>query len=409
MKLFKWIPCASIATLLLGVTAIGGGKAAADQVFSDDVIVQGSLCVGLDCVNNESFGFDTIILKENNLRIFFNDTSVLAGFPTNDWRVVINDSASGGANFFAIEDSTATRQVFKVSAGARANSIFASSSGNIGFGTSTPVLVTHAFNGNTPGHRLEQDGSLGFPPYTWDVAGNEANFFIRDVTGGSRLPFRIRPGAPTSSVDIGSTGNVGIGTASPARKLDVQQTVDSVTTGVGVLNTAGTKRLNLWVDANNVARVDGGGGDTSVAINGSSTGNVGIGTTTPGAQLHTTAGVRFAGVANCASGIQSNGSGDLSCLASSRQFKNIAGDLAPAKALANVMALRPQVGVYKTTPDEPEHWLIAEDVATVDPALAGYKDGKPYTVKTQNIVADLVAVIQQQQRRIEALEKAVAR
>jgi hypothetical protein len=139
------------------------------------------------------------------------------------------------------------------------------------------------------------------------------------------------------------------------------------------------------------------------------TGNVGIGTTAPAAQLHTIGSVRLAGVANCSSGIQSNASGDLSCLASSRQFKNIAGDLAPTKALANVMALRPQIGTYKTTPDEPEHWLIAEEVASVDPALAGYKDGQPYTVKTQNVVADLVAVIQQQQRRIEALEKALVR
>jgi hypothetical protein len=34
---------------------------------------------------------------------------------------------------------------------------------------------------------------------------------VRDLTGGSRLPFRIRPGAPTSSIDIGANGNVGVG------------------------------------------------------------------------------------------------------------------------------------------------------------------------------------------------------
>ena len=73
---------------------------------------------GFDCVNNESFGFDTLILKENNLRIFFNDTSVSAGFPANDWRLVANDSASGGANMFAIEDATAGRNLFAVTAGA---------------------------------------------------------------------------------------------------------------------------------------------------------------------------------------------------------------------------------------------------------------------------------------------------
>ncbi len=34
-----------------------------DDVIPDDLIVQGSACVGLDCVNGEVFGFDTIRFK----------------------------------------------------------------------------------------------------------------------------------------------------------------------------------------------------------------------------------------------------------------------------------------------------------------------------------------------------------
>jgi hypothetical protein len=68
---------------------------------------------------------------------------------------------------------------------------------------------------DTPAIRMEQNNSGGFTAQTWDMAGNEANFFVRDVTSGSRLPFRIRPGAPTSSIDISASGNVGVGTASP--------------------------------------------------------------------------------------------------------------------------------------------------------------------------------------------------
>jgi hypothetical protein len=194
---------------------------AADQVIPDDLIVQGSICAGFDCVSNENFGFDTIRLKENNLRIKFEDTST-GTFPTNDWQLTANDSASGGASKFSIEDSTGARTPFTLTAGAATNSIFVDSTGRVGFRTSTPVLDLHVASSNTPALRLEQNRSGGFTAQTWDVAGNEANFFVRDVTGGSRLSFRIRPGAPTSSLDISSSGKVGVGTANPQVKLDVQ-------------------------------------------------------------------------------------------------------------------------------------------------------------------------------------------
>src|SRR5437660_11127604 len=99
--------------------------------------------------------------------------------------------------------------------------MFVASNGKVGLRTSTPGLDLHIVTGDTPAHRLEQNSSSGFTAQTWDIAGNEANFFVRDVTGGSRLPFRIRPGAPTSSIDIAASGNVGIGTASPVTNLDV--------------------------------------------------------------------------------------------------------------------------------------------------------------------------------------------
>src|SRR5947209_11077233 len=191
---------------------------------AQDLNVNGSLCVGLDCPPSGGFGFDTIVLRENNLRIFFDDTSVSAGFPANKWRITINDSASGGANFFSIDDATAGRSVFKVTAGAPANSLFVASSGNVGLGTAAPGLDLTISTTDTPAIRLEQTSGGGFTAQTWDIGANEANFFVRDVTGGSRLPLRIRPGAPTSSVDIAATGNVGIGTASPSARLNVVST-----------------------------------------------------------------------------------------------------------------------------------------------------------------------------------------
>src|SRR5205823_12611892 len=101
------------------------------------------------------------------------------------------------------------------------NTLRVSSNSKVGLRTATPVLDLHMNTSDTPAMRFEQNNSGGFTAQTWDVAGNEANFFVRDVTGGSRLPFRIRPGAPTSSVDISATGNVGVGTASPENTLHV--------------------------------------------------------------------------------------------------------------------------------------------------------------------------------------------
>lgn len=183
-------------------------------VHSTDSEITASLCVGFDCVSGESYGFDTIRLKENNLRIHFQDTSSSAGFPTNDWRIIANDTANGGASYLAIEDSDTGRQIFRVTAGAPANSLFVSSAGNVGLGTSNPVVELQIADGDSPTVRLEQNGSSGFTPQTWDMAGNETNFFVRDVTNGSKLPFRIRPNAATSSIDIGANGDIGIGRAS---------------------------------------------------------------------------------------------------------------------------------------------------------------------------------------------------
>ena len=196
-------------------------KGVDDQVIADDLIVQGSLAVGFDAVNNENFGFSTIRLKENNLRIEFDDTSV-GGFPANDWQLTANSTVSGGPSYFAIDDITAGNTPFTVSAGAGNNALFISSSGgNVGLGTASPVVELQVTDGDTPTMRLEQDGSSGFTAQTWDVAGNEANFFVRDVTNASKIPFKIKPGAPTGTLFLAASGNVGLGTENPQHKLEV--------------------------------------------------------------------------------------------------------------------------------------------------------------------------------------------
>ncbi|MEM7049326.1 MAG: hypothetical protein AAF604_06690 [Acidobacteriota bacterium] len=227
---------------------------AADQVILDDLIVDGSACIGFDCVNGESFGFDTIRLKENNLRIKFDDTSVAASFPRTDWQLTANASANGGASKFSIDDISGSRTPFTVEANARSHSLYVDDGGRVGIRTSTPSTEIHVIDGDTPTLRLQQDGSSGFAPQTWDVAGNETNFFIRDVSSGSTLPFRIRPGAPTSSIFIDVDGDVGLGTASPDEELHVLGTGGD--TMVKIEETNGTSAQRTLLELENNGRVE---------------------------------------------------------------------------------------------------------------------------------------------------------
>ena len=374
-----------------------------DQVILDDLIVTMSLCVGFDCVNGESFGFDTIRLKENNLRIHFQDTSNSASFPTNDWRIIINDSSNGGASYYAIEDSNAGRKPFTIEASAPSNSLYVDDGGRVGFGTSTPVVDLHLKTGNTPTLRLEQDGSSGFTPQTWDVASNEANFFIRDATNGSTLPFRIRPGAPTSSIDIASSGKVGIGTDSPTQNLHVE----------------GNLLLQTVTDANCALLFDRNSGDTTGKFVARAD-EIYLGTSTPDNLVFVTNNNEHMTIdqsgnvlirnqegqtpthrlevwnsANSAYGYSDGGSW---ATGSSREFKENIKDIEAAEALDAFKKLNPIRFNYKGVEKDEHLGFIAEDV----PEIVATKDRD--AISAMDIVTLLTKVVQEQQKTISELK-----
>jgi hypothetical protein len=211
-----------------GITSV---FAAATVLTNADGVIRNSLCVGFDCPNSPAFSDTTVLLTENNTRIKFDDTSTLSGFARNDWELKANSNNSGGGSFFSIVDcgessggGCAEDHLVVIEAGAPANALRVDNAGRLGLGTGNPVVEIHSVNGDTPTLRLQQDGSSGFAPQTWDVAGNETNFFVRDVTGGSQLPFRIQPGADSNSLFIASDNDVGMGTSSPSAALHVRRT-----------------------------------------------------------------------------------------------------------------------------------------------------------------------------------------
>jgi hypothetical protein len=369
-----------------------------DNVIADDLIVQGSACIGLDCVNNESFGFDTIRLKENNTRIKFDDTSSSTGFPANDWQLTANDSASGGSNKFSVEDITGSKVPLTVTAGAATNSLFIDSTGRVGFRTATPVLDLHVSTSNTPALRLEQTNAGGFTAQTWDVAGNEANFFVRDVTGGSRLPFRIRPGAPTSSIDINASGFVGIGTASPARLLHL--TASSGNAAMQFTNSS-AKSWHLANSTNDFNFSETGVADARLFLKAG--GNVGINCNAPGAALVVASG------GGCSNPSSSLNPGDAQfTIASSRTFKQ---NIAPV-AVPDILDRIEKVGVYNYDYiDGPKDriGLIAEDFhGVLGRGDEKYINGSEVQVALWLAVQQLTAENKALTERLNALDKELA-
>ncbi len=394
-----------------------------DDVIADDLIVQGSACIGLDCVNGESFSFDTIRLKENNTRISFNDTSTSAGFPTNDWTIRANDSASGGGNFLAFVDRGTSENgdesgtiVFRVDAGAAANALRVGSSSKVGLRTATPVLDVHVNSSDTPAFRMEQNASGGFTAQTWDIGANEANFFVRDVTGGSRLPFRVRPGAPTSSVDISASGSVGVGTASPGFALDVQQNTSNNATGTVLRlkgNSAGTNdntqirftgktngdlfTIGTDISTNNGTRnlqfFDLVAGSPRVTVD--SSGNVGIATTVPTQTLSV----------NGTAGKPGGGTWDVF---SDERLKNIKGRYNTGlKALMQLQPIR-----YEYKPDnalgiksEGENiGFGAQSLQKIIPEAVTMNSAGYLMVKSDPILWTMLNAIKEQQKEIAELK-----
>ncbi len=191
------------------------------HTIAEDLIVSGSACVGIDCTNSQTFE-ETLLLRENNLAIHFEDTSDTNSFPTTDWRLAINESDNGGLNKFSIEDASAVTIPFTVEGGAPSNTIYGQADGDVGIGTNDPVVRLHMVSGREPALRLEQDGSQGFAAQAWDLRVDDQSFAIADVTSGNDETFVIENGAPDNTLYIADEGYVGIGTDNPTRPMHIK-------------------------------------------------------------------------------------------------------------------------------------------------------------------------------------------
>lgn len=186
-----------------------------ETFFTDDVSAQGGVCAGFDCTNAETYGLVTVKLKETNTRLKFEDTSSGAGFASTDWQLSANDTNSGGANKFFIEDLTAATVPLLIEGATPNHALYLDSTGRVGLRTSTPARDLTISAPVSPSIRMEQSVS---PFQAWDIVANDANFYVRDVSH-EQNPFIIRSSAPYNSLVVDSAGRIGLGIATPTYQI----------------------------------------------------------------------------------------------------------------------------------------------------------------------------------------------
>ena len=167
------------------------------------------------------------------------------------------------------------------------------SAGNVGIGTtSPPYLLTTNYNANATFSNAASDFTQ-----MWQNSGtNGLGVALADdstarlvTNNGYALAFN---NATSEAMRIDSSGNVGIGTTTPATALDISQSnargayLRSSTTGSRMhfldATTSSITTVGIGAEGNNLVLHGGGAEFMRVA----SSGKVGIGTTSPSEQLH---------------------------------------------------------------------------------------------------------------------------
>jgi hypothetical protein len=162
--------------------------------------------------------------------------------------------------------------------------------GNVGIGTSSPAEKLHISGTNSA---LRIDGGTSYTNTSEIILSNgrtkiDSEIIDGTANGDTAIKFSNRvSGTLAERMRIDHFGNVGIGTASPAYALDVHSGGDNV--GIRIVSTDTNAFINFEDDTTTNAPQVGGVGDDLIIRTGSlaerlridSSGNVGIGTSSP--------------------------------------------------------------------------------------------------------------------------------
>ena len=144
------------------------------EVIDNDLVVDGSVCVGDDCTAQELFEFDTVRLRGENPRLDFLDTSSSPGsFPSNDWSVRAEYNTTTGSPQFVIYDETGSAGMLVLQAG---------SDGGVALGANSEISAGAISVGSTAVQRriaFVADGTVA----TDAATKSQLDAFIATISG----------------------------------------------------------------------------------------------------------------------------------------------------------------------------------------------------------------------------------
>ncbi|MCM2352919.1 MAG: tail fiber domain-containing protein [Pseudobdellovibrio sp.] len=211
-------------------------------------------------------------------------------------------------NFGVSDPGAASASVYVATAELMVNNNLLVSSGSVGIGTTSPTVPLHIQNNGTgsglvnglfvqPNQPTNSSNyiKLGHDISTTYNAADIAFTYIGNNSNQNRLDFGFQGVAPVMA--IRADGNVGIGTASPARKLHIKdpypyiafEDTENASGSVGTITY--NQDGNFYFDADNPNTGTNAGfsfranGGTKYLMTVLNSGGVGIGTTTPAAKL----------------------------------------------------------------------------------------------------------------------------
>jgi len=319
------------------------------------------------------------------------------------------------------EDSQDTN--FRVESDNSANALFVEgSSGNVGIGTSSPLynLDVGSGSGNSSINIFSGSSNIGSLYFTDSTSGTGS--YIGRVAYDHSSDAMLFTTNTTERMRITSSGNVGIGTSSPSYLLQVQDTVNQTpllyiknggTDGCFnalTLESSTTADKNIGIQFVNQGAVKGGisygqsntinvynGTTNTNGININSSGNVGIGITSPGVALDVSGAIRA--------------TGDITAFYTSDRtlktnIENISNPINKVKELNGVSYNWTEAAQkkYNHLNDQKEVGVIAQDVEKVLPEMVAQREDGTKAVRYERMCALLIECVKDLQNQIDELK-----